>query len=140
MDVDVDVVVVVVVVVVVDSDVDLDVEVVETLGRRTALQHLRQHGDHRFEKLEPAAVEGLIEQLPQPKDIQRGSAFHRLASRDLVVLGTVCLRPATGSFGDVADDGPSGAGQLIAAVGIGSCWMRPSTAADSSFSKRWSPC
>lgn len=72
-------------------------------------EHLRKHRDDGFESLATAFVSGLCDDLAELHDVKRGSALHRLTTRNLVAVRAVSLRPASRAFGDVSDDGLGGA-------------------------------
>ena len=95
--------------VVVDGDGDLDVGV-QTL---TPSEHLRQHGNDPFQQRDSSLVPWRRQELPQPQNVERRGTFHRLTSRDLVVLRAICVRPTARTLGDVPHDGFCCSEQLI---------------------------
>lgn len=41
------------------------------------------------------------QELPEPQDVESGGTFHRLTSRDLVMLRAISVRPTARALGDV---------------------------------------
>jgi len=115
-DLDLDLDVDVVVDVVVDGDVYVDVDAHALTAPSS--DHLGQHRHHGLEQLNAPVVALQCDEFPQLQDIERGSRFHRLAPRDLVVLRAVCLRVASGSLCDVAHHRLCRSDQLVAPLGM----------------------
>jgi hypothetical protein len=63
-------------------------------------------------------VAWLGDDLAELHDVKRGSAFHRFAASDLVVLRAVGLRPAPGSLRDVSQDGFGRTDKLVGTLGM----------------------
>ena len=63
--------------------VDLDGDGVVDVGvSHLGSQHLREHRDNALQQLDASVVPVEPDQLPQPENIQRRRALHRLTARD----------------------------------------------------------